>query len=318
MGAVLVVGSVAGCSSSESGPFGTAGPTASGAGGGSVTSTTASGTGAGGASTATGGGAGVGGAGATRHLRVLTINLLTFITGGSADERTQIVADAVTQLEPDFVALQEIAQSLTVDNRAEALAMATGYEWGWQLAHDFGLYQEGTGYLSRWPVAWTESLELPHGDLGGTVKRFTVGAGIETPHGTVHFFSSHATLDSDPSKKADQARASWQLLHDKDNGLPAILAGDMNATPETLAMQFLRGDASHAGDTGDLVDAWIAANGAAPGLTNPSGSPDKRIDYVYLWPGGSASVVSCELVFDQQVGGLYASDHLGVMCDIAF
>ena len=145
------------CSDDAADPFGSPGSTTTATSGSGASTTVGVGSGGVGATAAAGGGAGVGGGTTGKTLRVMTVNLLTFVTGGSADERTQMVADAVIQRQPDVVALQEIAQSLTVSNRAEALAQLTGYAWGWQQAHDFGLYQEGTGYLSRWPVAWTES-----------------------------------------------------------------------------------------------------------------------------------------------------------------
>jgi endonuclease/exonuclease/phosphatase family metal-dependent hydrolase len=201
-------------------------------------------------------------------------------------------------------------------NRAEAIAAATGYQWDWKVAHDVAVYQEGTGFVSRWPVLWTEAIDLPHGEFGIT-KRVTIGAGIDTPYGELAFFSSHATLSPDEAVKADQALATWQLMSAHDNGQPAFLGADMNAEPGTLAMRMLRGEATHDGYTGDLLDAWTAANPSLEGLTNPSDAPDKRIDYVYV-RNSDAAAISCELVLTAPVDGLYASDHLGVMCDVSW
>jgi endonuclease/exonuclease/phosphatase family metal-dependent hydrolase len=291
--------------------------------GGADGSTSAGVGGAGGASISDGGQAAVGGSGGEpatgggapeATVRVMTVNLLTFITAGEAEARTAMVAQAINELEPDVVALQEIAESYDTSNRAEALAQATGYEWGWEVAHDFGLYKEGTGFLSRWPVSWTDAITLPHGDLGGTVDRVTLGAGVQTPQGDIAFFSSHATLDSNESHKADQALATWGLMNDHApaGSMPAFLGADMNAEPATLAMTFLRGDASHEGQTGDLTDAWLSANPSDPGLTNPAPEPDKRIDYIYA---RGATVTGCELVLTMPEENLQASDHYGVVCD---
>lgn len=268
-------------------------------------------------SSAAQGGSGATGGSAPVDLRVLTINLKTPVTGGDdVETRTQIVIDAIDLLQPDFVALQEVTVTSSSTNRAEAIADATGYEWGWYVTHDFVVYQEGPGYLSRWPVSWTETVDLPHDDLGGTVTRVTLGVGLQTPHGELSFFSSHATVDPDEQVKADQALASWQFVHSKDNGLPAFFAGDLNAEPDSLAMQFLRGEATHDGMTGDFTDAWLEVNASDPGYTIPSDAPERRIDYIYMAPS-SASVVACELVFDEAVEGVYASDHIGVLCDFA-
>lgn len=274
-----------------------------------------SGTGGAGGGGATSVGSTGGNAPAPDTLSVATINLQTFVLAGNAEERTQIVADAINALEPDVVALQEVAQSLTEDNRGEVLADLTGYQLAWSIAHDAGVYQEGTAVLSRWPMTWQETVELPHGDLGGQAKRLTVGAGIDTPYGPVSFFSSHATLDSDEEKKADQAAASHALVLAHDGGEPAFLCGDMNATPDTLAMRFLRGAATHQGTTGDYVDAWMSTHPGDPGFTNPSDAPEKRIDYVYA--RGATEASSCELILADPVNGLRASDHLGVLCHFA-
>lgn len=250
-------------------------------------------------------------------VRVMTFNLRNPLLGGDAEQRTQMVIDAVTALSPDFVALQEIVEQPTMDNRAEVIAAATGYEWAWAVSTDATLYTEGTGLLSRWPLTWTEHVELPHMDLGINT-RVTVGATADTPSGPKQFFAGHWTISDDPQVKADQARASLEFVRQHAQA-GAVLAGDFNATPDSLAMQLLRGDASHGGVTGDLSDAWQAARPGDPGFTFPSDDPDQRIDYIYVVPasdGSRASVADCVHVLADPDGGLYASDHIGVLCDL--
>ena len=125
------------------------------------------------------------------------------------------------------------------------------------------------------------------------------------------------TTDSAETIQADQAADVFQFIQANPSPLAGFFAGDLNADPPDLAMRFLRGEASHEGVTGNLIDAWMAANPGDEGFTQPSHEPDQRIDYIYLVPGTekSAEVVSCELMFTEQVGGLYASDHLGVLCE---
>lgn len=59
----------------------------------------------------------------------------------------------------------------------------------------------------------------------------------------------------------------------------------------------------------DLVDAWTTG----PGFTIPSDAPDRRTDYVYLVAGLTAH--ACSTVLGELVGGVRASDHLGVLCE---
>jgi len=74
------------------------------------------------------------------EISVLTINVLnpTF-NPFNLDERTQIVADFINDNEPDFVAFQEVVQTLFIRNRAEVIAGMTGYNWVWKQTHNVPL-----------------------------------------------------------------------------------------------------------------------------------------------------------------------------------
>ncbi len=260
---------------------------------------------------------GGGDSGQTATFKVLTINLKHPLTGmAEALQRLQIVADVINQRQPDVVALQEVVQEGEDPSLVEQLAGMTGYEWFWQYTYTVPLlFNEGIGILSRWPVIWTDATTLPHLDLV-IFTRQVLGARVDSPHGEIQLFCTHMTTDSDESKKADQALAVYEFMQANPSSLAGFLAGDLNAEPDTLAMRFFRGEAEHEGVTGNLIDAWTAINPGQDGFTIPSDGPNRRIDYIYLIPGTqtSASVDSCEIMFSGQVGGLYASDHLGVLC----
>lgn len=256
--------------------------------------------------------------GEPERFSVLTINLKHPLTGmDEALQRLQIVADAINERQPDVVALQEVVKDGDRPSMAERLAGLTGYQWIWEFTYTVPtLFDEGLGIISRWPIVWSDSAELPHLDLV-IFRRRALGARIQSPHGDILFFCTHMTTDHDDTVEADQALAVYQFIQDNPSPLAGFLAGDLNAEPHKLAMRFLRGEAEHQGVTGDLIDAWMAANPDDEGFTHDSATPDQRIDYVYLVPGQekSADVVSCELMFTERVGDLYASDHLGVVCE---
>jgi endonuclease/exonuclease/phosphatase family metal-dependent hydrolase len=88
----------------------------------------------------------------------------------------------------------------------------------------------------------------------------------------------------------------------------------MNAEPDSLAMQFLRGDAAHQDQTGALADAWLAVNGDEPGYTSSSQEPHHRIDYLYA--SANVEIIACQIILDEPVGELFASDHFGVLCEV--
>jgi endonuclease/exonuclease/phosphatase family metal-dependent hydrolase len=49
--------------------------------------------------------------------------------------------------------------------------------------------------------------------------------------------------------------------------------------------------------------------------------PFRRIDYVFVRCGGHEGrrfeIVSCERIFDEPVGGVWASDHFGLSVELA-
>jgi endonuclease/exonuclease/phosphatase family metal-dependent hydrolase len=181
------------------------------------------------------------------------------------------------------------------------------------------LFEEGPGLLSRWPIVWSGTAPLPHDDLAGLSTRKVIAAHVEAPNGRVGLFSTHMTIDEDASVKADQAKAAYDYVAAHVADLATFFAGDLNAEPDALAMEYLRGQAMHAGTSGDLVDAWMTVNPADPGFSFSSSEPNKRIDYIYASPGGLQPPVPthCEIVFDEPVAGTAVSDHLGVLCSFA-
>jgi endonuclease/exonuclease/phosphatase family metal-dependent hydrolase len=231
-------------------------------------------------------------------------------------QRLPIVADAINDRQPDVVALQEVVKDGSNPSLAEQLAGMTGYEWIWEKSYFVGLFDEGLAIISRWPIVWSDSTDLPHVDLWIFTRR-VLGGRVQSPHGEIQLFCTHMTTDDTAEIEADQALAVYQFMQANPSPLAGFLAGDMNALPDTLAMRFLRGEASYNGVTGNLIDSWIIANPGDDGFTYSSTRPEKRIDYIYLVPGSekSAEVDSCELMFTEQVGGLYASDHLGILCE---
>jgi endonuclease/exonuclease/phosphatase family metal-dependent hydrolase len=118
-----------------------------------------------------------------------------------------------------------------------------------------------------------------------------------------------------------QTRALAALLTDpsRDGPLPTFLTADLNAPPTTPEIQVL---------TDVLVDAWVAAGGAADaGHTLSAGNPlapraawwliDQRIDYVLARPGRPAHPVVVEQAFlaGEPRDGRYPSDHYAVVAD---
>jgi endonuclease/exonuclease/phosphatase family metal-dependent hydrolase len=250
-------------------------------------------------------------------LTVLTLNIQTpLLNASDTATRTRMVADLITARQPDLVAFQEVTESALSENRAEQIAEMTGYEHRWKHTHQYQVIDEGIAILSRWPILWSGYVKLPHPELWGLMNRYVLAVRVDAPDGEFQLFCTHLGVLTSSEDGADQVVAALAFIDANPSPMPGFLAGDMNAEPDTLAMRVVRGDASHDGVSGDLDDAWVAANGDAAGFTSTAQDPKRRIDYIYVVPGTqrTARTRSCEVVLTQPDHGTWASDHLGVLC----
>ncbi|MFQ5796451.1 MAG: endonuclease/exonuclease/phosphatase family protein [Candidatus Bipolaricaulia bacterium] len=123
---------------------------------------------------------------------------------------------------------------------------------------------------------------------------------------------------------------------------PVILLGDFNATEASEEIQVVL-------EQGGLLDSFRVANPESPGytwdtvenpntrrddLTEQSGEGEKnpvelleaqyeavprRIDYIFLSRHfAEEEIVNSRVIFDRVDGGIYTSDHFGVLTEIAF
>ena len=252
------------------------------------------------------------------EISILTLNMQTgFNDGEEIAVRTRVVADFIKKHLPDAVALQEVSETTNnYINQGQKLKKMTGYEFEWRQTHRVPLYyEEGIAVLSRWPIDSTSSASLPHRDLGGSISRAIFEASIDHPTIPFQVFVTHMTVVSSESVKNDQAKAVSAFVDENQSEDFALLAGDMNAKPDSTAMQFLRGRAEIDGESAGFTDAWLAVREANPGPTHPADSPKKRIDYIYVTETPRSSPTkNCRRVFKKPHDDVWASDHLGVFC----
>lgn len=248
---------------------------------------------------------------------VLTLNIQTpLLNASDTATRTRMVADLITARKPDLVAFQEVTESALSENRAKQIAEMTGYEHRWKHTHKYQVIDEGIAILSRWPILWSGNVKLSHPELFGLMNRYVLAVRVEAPDGEFQMFCTHLGVLTSAEDGADQVVDALAFIDANPSPMPGFFAGDMNAEPDSLAMRVARGDASHDGVSGDLDDAWVGANGDAPGFTSTAQDPKRRIDYIYVIPGTqrAARTRACEVVLTQPENGTWASDHLGVLC----
>jgi endonuclease/exonuclease/phosphatase family metal-dependent hydrolase len=259
-----------------------------------------------------------------RTLKVLTLNIWN--RGEPWDDRLAVIRAGLAALQPDVVCLQEVLALADFD-QARLIAEGTGYHIAF--GNDGGdHYLFGNAILSRWPIARTLVHPLPRG--GTDENRAVTFAALATPFGTLPVFSTHLNWKlHEGHVRVQQVRDLVAFIgRETDEGeLPAVVAGDFNAEPDSDEIRYLRGLTGLGGECVYFCDCWAAAGDGGAGATfvrrNPyawSGSePDRRIDYVFVRGPNErleGVALACALAFDAPVGDVWASDHLGVLATI--
>jgi endonuclease/exonuclease/phosphatase family metal-dependent hydrolase len=114
------------------------------------------------------------------------------------------------------------------------------------------------------------------------------------------------------------------------SGLHVVMGGDLDADPGARSIHFWCGRQSLGGMSVCYRDAWESLHAYEPGPTftpeNPLMAqanwdwPFRRIDYLFVrcgeHGGPTLKIASCQRVFDEPTGGVWASDHFGLIADL--
>ncbi|MEX2174355.1 MAG: endonuclease/exonuclease/phosphatase family protein [Pirellulaceae bacterium] len=229
-----------------------------------------------------------------QRLRLLTYNIHH---GEGVDGRLDLarIAGVIKAVDPDLVALQEVDRNTErtgkVDQPAE-LAKLTGLAvvFGPNIALPGGDY--GNAVLSRLPVVAQQNHKLPSHDQGE--QRGVLQVELELPGGgTVLLLATHLDHRQGDAERLASAGAINELAI-KSPDRPAILAGDLNAVPESKVLQ-------------RLLTTWTNTTDK-PLPTTPVASPRRQIDYVLVRPAARWKIVEAR-VLDEAV----ASDHRALL-----
>lgn len=245
------------------------------------------------------------------ELRIITYNIHH---GEGIDRKFDLerIAKVLLDERPDLVALQEVDQQTRrsggVDQPAE-LARLTGLTvvFGRNIDFEGGGY--GTAVLSRLPVLSSKSVKLksfypptPHNPEQRGVQVIELGSTAGKPE--MLFLCTH--LDSRPpdDERIHSAITINELIR-KWGNLPALLAGDLNAPPESPAIRELAKEWAIAGLDSASAKRPKADRPARYAIkTFPAQKPRAWIDYVLYRPTRRWRVVEVR-VLNEPV----ASDH---------
>jgi endonuclease/exonuclease/phosphatase family metal-dependent hydrolase len=226
-------------------------------------------------------------------VRVLTYNILHGETV-KGDFDLDRIARVINEADPDLVALQEVdfftSRARGMDLATE-LGIRTGMAplFGMAMPFDGGEY--GEAILSRYSFLCTEVHAL--GAREGKEPRAALEVNMVWKSGdTIRFIGTHLDHTRDETDRIHQAKRINSLFAMDER--PAILAGDLNATPDSKTMEI-------------LFDEWTpSTRDNIP--TSPSANPSRKIDYILFRPEDSWRVIETRVI-DEKV----ASDHCPVL-----
>jgi endonuclease/exonuclease/phosphatase family metal-dependent hydrolase len=228
-------------------------------------------------------------------LRVLCYNIHH---GEGTDGKVDLprLARVIRITDPDLVALQEVDNKTRrtggIDQTSE-LARLTGLYGRFGKAIDYEGGEYGQAILSRFPLEKDTVHTLP--GEPDREQRIAFEARLNVAGSEMSFVTTHLHHLSGEFRER-QARKLNEIFADAER--PVVLAGDLNATPDSKPLDIVR---RH----------WTIATTDKGLFTFPSAKPDRQIDYVLVRPAGRFRVIAAKVI-DEPV----ASDHRPVLAVI--
>lgn len=227
----------------------------------------------------------------TKIVKILSFNILHGKTM-KGDFNLDVIAKVIIDANPDFVALQEVDYKT---NRAKKYDLVTELGWRAKMApiyarampYDGGEY--GEGVLSKHTFLSTRNIPLPH--LPDDEPRAALEITTVLPSkDTISFIGTHLDHLKVDTNKIMQAKEINKVF--STNKYPTILAGDLNAEPNSNTMNILE-------------SYWTASyDKTNPQSTFSSENPTQKIDYVLFYPKHKWKVLETKVICDT-----IASDH---------
>lgn len=269
-------------------------------------------------------------------MRVATQNL--WGRRGAWEDRRAVLSAGLRELRPDLIALPESIVNDGYDQVADVLGA------GYHVAHqrerepgDGADVEAGQGHslASRWPLGEVRELDLHVTPRTAGFACGTLAAEVlaPEPYGRLLFaFHNPSWQLAFAHERELQAVAAARFLEELAAELQAahvVLAADLDADPAAASARFWTGRQALDGVSVCYRDAWESRHPDERGDTfgvpeNPLGVdwdwPFRRIDYILVRCGGhggpTLEITACERIFDEAVGGIWASDHFGVYADL--
>jgi endonuclease/exonuclease/phosphatase family metal-dependent hydrolase len=231
------------------------------------------------------------------------INVLSYNIhhGEGVDRKLDLerIAGVIRSVSPDVVALQEVDYRTERTNRVDQpaeLARLTKMQVVFEKNIEFQGGEYGNAVLSRLPVAGHNNVHLPSFDNGEQRGVLTVELKMNEGGESLLFLCTHLDHRSNGRERLASAKQINALIRERGD-IPAILAGDLNATRDSEVLRVFE-------------EQWqLASQTELP--TVPVAEPGRQIDFILFRPSHRWSVVETR-VLEEAV----ASDHRAVFATL--
>lgn len=278
-------------------------------------------------------------------MKIMTLNTHSIVEE-NYNEKLQIFVDAIAELQPDIIALQEVSQTIgkfleknlqqtgyipckgkraTVleDNHALVVAKmlqakGVNYYWTWiPLKIGYMKYEEGIAVMSKHPIEHSEEFYI---SKCKTMYNWKIRKMLGIKVKNTWFYSTHmGWWDDEEEPFKDQWDKTLRKLEESNkNNLPCFIMGDFNNPAQ------IRGEGYDYVKESGWKDTWKLAKKKDDGITVGKvidGWRDRmceetsgmRIDYI--WCNHNVEVKSSRVVFNG-VNYPIVSDHFGIVVEI--
>lgn len=239
----------------------------------------------------------------TGRLRVLCYNI-HYGQGNDGEYDLERLADVIKKAAPDLVALQEVDVGVKRSGRlheVQRLAELTGMavRFGPTQHYEGGLF--GNAVMTRLPIHDVVIHPLPYTESTEervTYPRGAIAVTVSLPGGQrLRFVSTHFQHNVAEDRLAE-AHAINELFAAEGDEMPTILAGDMNAVPDSEPIRV-------------LLERWTNATDTPASPTAPASDPKSRIDYIFYRPKSLFRLSHAEVIAEAM-----ASDHRPVLAEL--
>ena len=229
------------------------------------------------------------------EIRVVSYNIHH---GEGLDDKLDLprIAQVLEQANPDIIALQEVDQNTERTEKVDQTAVLAKLlkmksVFGDNIDYQGGRY--GNALLTKYDSISVTNHKLPAltpGEQRGLMEADIAVPGLNQP---LKFLATHFDYRRDNNERVASCEMIKKLTQDWGDR-PALMAGDLNALPDSETLRLLQ-------------EHWTRANKEVE-PTFPSDKPVRQIDYILLRPASGWKVVEFQ-VLDEAV----ASDHRPIL-----